>query len=45
MDYHSPPQPIKAADVGGGIADGVLDVPVAKIVLDETSIGALSASA
>jgi hypothetical protein len=45
MDYHSPPQPIEAADVGGGIANGVLDIQVAKIVLDEPGIGALSANA
>jgi len=36
-----PPQLLKPRGVGGGVNDGVLNVPVAEIVLDQAGVGSL----
>ncbi len=37
----SPPELLEAGGIGGGIHDGVLNVPVAKVILNEPRIRAL----
>ena len=41
MRKPSPPQPLKPCRVGGGVPDGVLDVPVSEVILNEPRIRAL----
>src|SRR2546421_12024776 len=36
-----PPQPFKPCRIGGGVHDGVLNIPVPQVVLDQPCIGAL----
>ena len=39
--YFLSPELFKPGGIGGGIADGVLDVPVAEVILNEPGIRAL----